>query len=127
MSFAYVDSSVLLAIVFEEDGSESLNDWLEGFDGLMCSDLVEAEVRSACRRESVDLDPAFFSNIDWIIPQRPLSPEIGSVLAAGYLTGADLWHLAAALYFAADPGDVGFLTRDIRQRDVAEALGFRIT
>ena len=87
---------------------------------------MEAEVRSACRRENVTLDSAFFSSIDWILPQRPLSPEIASVLATGYLTGADLWHLATALYYAADVGGVAFLTLDIRQRNVASALGFRV-
>ncbi len=126
MSFAYVDSSVLAAIVFRESGSESLNDWLDGFEDLMCSDLVEAEVRSACYRENTDLAAGFFSNINWILPNRPLSAEIARVLATGYLTGADLWHVATALYYAADPGDVGFLTLDIRQRNVAETLGFRV-
>ena len=126
MSFAYVDSSILAAIVFEEDGSETFHAWLAGFDGLMCSDLVEAEVKSACFRERATLDPTFFSNIDWILPNRALSPEISNVLAVGYLTGADLWHVATALYYASDPSEVGFLTLDMRQRNVARELGFQV-
>lgn len=46
-------------------------------------------------------------------------------LTAGYLRGADLWHVACALYLAEVPSDVTFLSLDDRQRTVAEALGFR--
>ena len=126
MSQAYVDSSVLVAIAFQEDGSESLEDWLAGFDGLTCSELVEAEVRSACCRERVTIEPVIFSDVNWILPGRPISPEIVSVLATGYLTGADLWHVATALYFSPDPSEMAFLTLDIRQRNVADAVGFRV-
>ena len=127
MSVAYVDSSVLVAIAFQEEGSASLKDWLNGYAGLACSGLVEAEVRSACHRERITVDSEFFSNIDWVVPVRPLSPEIASALATGYLKGADLWHVATALYYAHEPREVTFLTLDVRQRDVAAALGFRVT
>ena len=127
MSIAYVDSSVLVAITFREERSAKLEDWLNGFDRLTCSNLVEAEVKSACARESIELEPAFLEDIGWVFPDRPISPEIVKVLATGYLRGADLWHVATALYFASEPDDLAFLTLDIRQRDVAEALGFRIT
>ena len=126
MSFAYVDSSVLVAIAFHEDGSESLEHWLTGFDGLTCSNLVEAEVRSACSRERVAIEPAIFSDVNWILPNRPISPEIVRVLATGYLTGADLWHIATALYLSPDPSELAFLTLDIRQRNVANAVGFMV-
>jgi hypothetical protein len=46
------------------------------------------------------------------------------VLAAGYLRGADLWHLACAAWAAAEPGSTDFLTFDLRQREVARDLGF---
>ena len=124
MSIAYIDSSVLVAIALEEDGSNVLHDWIDRFDGLVCSELVEAEVESACSREKTTLDPAFFSKVNWVLPNRALSGEITDVLAAGYLTGADLWHVATALYFSPESSDLAFLTLDIRQRDVAEALGF---
>ncbi|MCY4474401.1 MAG: type II toxin-antitoxin system VapC family toxin [Chloroflexi bacterium] len=127
MRVAYVDSSVLVAITFQEERSANLEDWLNGFDRLTCSNLVEAEVKSACARESIELVTAFMNDIVWLFPDRPISPEIVRVLAAGYLRGADLWHVATALYFASEPENVAFLTLDIRQRDVAEALGFRIT
>lgn len=40
--------------------------------------------------------------------------------------GADLWHVASALYVAPSPADLYFLTLDERQRSVAATLGFRI-
>ena len=55
---------------------------------------------------------------------RPLSEQIARVLEAGYVRGADCWHLATALYIAPDPGEIVFLTLDHRQRDIAKALGF---
>ena len=41
-------------------------------------------------------------------------------------TGADLWHLAAAIHVTPEPGDLTFLTLDRRQREVAAALGFEV-
>ena len=112
--------------MLREESSASLVEWLEGYDSLVGSNLVEAEVRSVHRRERIESAPAFIYRISCILPDRPISHEITEVLSVGYLRGADLWHVATALYYAADPGDVGFLTLDTRQRNVAEALGFRV-
>ncbi len=81
---------------------------------------------SACQREGIGPRTELISGIDWVFPDRPLSVEIMKVLDAGYLKGADLWHVATALYFSSEFGEVGFLTLDIRQRRVAETLGFRV-
>ncbi len=62
--------------------------------------------------------------ISWIIPDRSLAEELKSVAKAGYLRGADLWHLACACYLAPNPKEIAFLTLDARQREVAERLGF---
>lgn len=45
------------------------------------------------------------------------------MLEIGYMRGADLWHLANALYIA-PKRDVHFLTLDLRQQSVARALRF---
>lgn len=126
MSVAYVDSSILVAIAFQEEGSEQLVALLESFDRLACSNLVEAELRSACHRERITYDAEILSDIEWVIPDRTLSEEIADVLATGYSTGADVWHLATSLFYTPDPSEISFLTLDIRQRSVAEALGFRV-
>jgi hypothetical protein len=88
--------------------------------------LLEAELRSALRREQRELNIRLLDAIEWVSPARSLSMEIETVLAAGYLRGADCWHLAAALYLAPNPGDITFVTLHERQRDVAQMLGFVI-
>ena len=44
----------------------------------------------------------------------------------GYLRGADLWHIAMALYVAPPAEDIVFITLDGTQREVASALGFQV-
>ncbi len=113
-----------MAVAFGERGATALARRLEGFDRLVSSNLLEAEFRAACARESVQLDVAQLSVLAWVLPDRSLTDEIGQVLAAGLVLGADCWHLATALYLAGDPANISFLTLDKRQRDVATNLGF---
>lgn len=65
------------------------------------------------------------ARIGWILTHRPLSPEMEAALRAGNLRGADLWHVASALYAAPEPGAIAFCTLDRRQAKVAAALGFQ--
>ncbi len=125
MKAAYVDTSCLVAIAFDEPERTEVASRLGEHEMLLSSNLLEAEFRAALARESADLDEALFSWITWVLPDRPLSAEITRVLGAAYLRGADLWHLSMAIYVTSDPADLTFLTLDQRQREVAEALGFR--
>jgi len=124
MTIAYVDSSCLVAIAFGERGAKALSRRLEGFDELVASNLLEAEVRAAFSREGITPDPELFAALSWIVPDRPLHTEIARVLEAGYVRGADCWHLAAALYLSEDPRAMAFVTLDERQGVVAGLLGF---
>jgi predicted nucleic acid-binding protein len=124
---AYVDSSFLLAIAFGEPGAERLEARLGRYDSVHASDLVEAEVLSALAREATPLpDEDVFAALYWTFPDRPLTQEFARILQTGYLKGADLWHLACALYLSPDPQDLFFLTLDTRQRKIAAKLGFRL-
>ena len=125
MKAAYVDTSCLVAIAFDEPRGAEVASRLGEQDILLSSNLLEAEFRAALARESAELDEALFSWITWVLPDRPLSVEISRVLQAAYLRGADLWHLSTAIYVTSDPGDLTFLTLDGRQAEVAEVLGFR--
>lgn len=125
MKLAYVDTSCLVAIAFGEPGATALARRLARFDVLAASDLLEAELRSTFQREGIGEEPALLLGISWVVPDRPLHEEIGRVLKAGHVRGADCWHLAAALYLAEDPNAVSFVTLDARQAAVAKALGFR--
>lgn len=80
------------------------------FERLVSSNLLDAEVRAALARDRVAALPDKFAGVDWILPDRSLTPEIGRVLAAGALRGADLWHIACALYLDPAAGEVAFLT-----------------
>jgi predicted nucleic acid-binding protein len=121
---AYVDTSVLLAITFGEREGTAARRRLEHFDLLVASNLLEAELRAALHRENAPSDAPLLKRISWASPERPLSSEITVVLGSGHLRGADLWHLACALYLAPSPRELSFLTLDTRQGVVAEKLGF---
>jgi hypothetical protein len=126
MNVAYVDTSCLVAVAFGEPNASVLAKRLERFDELVSSDLLEAELWASFVGEEVEREAELLSWISWILPDRPLSREIGRALAVGYLRGADLWHVACALYLVESPGDISFITLDERQRAVAHKLAFSI-
>lgn len=125
MSVAYVDTSALVAIALGEHDGPPMERRLKSFSRLLASNLLEAELRAACSRERSTFSEELFANLKWVFPDRSLGIELETVLTAGYLRGADLWHVACALYVAPTPGDVWFVTLDERQRRVAAELGFR--
>ncbi len=124
MKVAYVDTSCLVAVAFGEPRAKRLADRLDGYDLLASSNLLEAEFASALKREGVRGGRTPVDGMSWVLPDRRLSAEIDRVLAAGYVRGADLWHLATALYLAESPADLDFVTLDAAQQEIASALGF---
>ena len=125
MSVAYVDTSAFLAAALGDSGGGQVASRLGMHSSLVSSNLLEAEVRSAFHRDDVEFNLEILSGIEWIMPERRLSQEFEAVLSVGYLRGADLWHVATALYVAPDPGEIAFITLDDRQRAVVLALGFQ--
>ncbi|MSR36010.1 MAG: PIN domain-containing protein [Gemmatimonadetes bacterium] len=123
MRVAYIDSSCMVAIRFSESGSEALADRLENLE-LFSANLLEAEFRAALTREGAEDKFGLLARVQWVLPDRPLSPEIGRILRLGHVRGSDLWHLATALYLAEATPDLPFLTLDLRQREIAAQLGF---
>lgn len=127
MNLAYVDTSCLVAIAFDEPGARRLASRLRRFDRLLASNLLEAELRAALVRERVEPQVEdILSWVTWIFPNRPLTEEFQRVIASGYLWGADLWHLAHALYVSPVPKEMSFLTLDARQKKIAANLGFTV-
>ena len=125
MSVAYIDTSALVSIAFNERGGTSLAQRLDNFSHLLSSNLLEAELRAVFAREEIDFTARLVSGIEWVLPDRPLTPELKMALEAGSLRGADLWHVATALYVVREPSDISFVTLDIQQRTVVRALGFQ--
>lgn len=92
---------------------------------MVSSNLLEPEVRAAFVRNGRAFNSRVLFNIEWVTFDRPLSNELEMALRIGYLRGADLWHIATALYMFDEPSEVTFLTLDRRQEEVAAALGFQ--
>lgn len=124
MRLGYVDTSFLLAIALAEPGGEGLRGRLAEFDHLLSSNLLEAEFGAALKREGVEggTDGALHW-LDWVFPRQPLSDEIAEILEVGYVRGADVWHLACALWVHRQVGRVEFLTLDRRLGELARGLG----
>jgi predicted nucleic acid-binding protein len=125
MRDAFLDTSYVVAIALDEDDATALARRLNAFGRVSASILLEAELGATLRREARPMDERLLEKIDWVHPDRSLAKEIGQVLDAGFVRGADCFHLACALYFAVDRAEVTFLTLDSRQRAVAKALGFK--
>ena len=125
MATAYVDSSVIIAVAFGEQGRFEAENRIAQIDDLRSSNLLEAEVRAAFYRTGRPFKPHILHGIRWIMPARSLADKMAQVLEAGYVRGADLWHLACALYMSEDPSEVAFITLDEQQAEVARSLGFR--
>jgi predicted nucleic acid-binding protein len=126
MKIGYVDTSALLAVAFDEPAGKPIAGRLRTFSRLISSNLLEAEFRSALAREELDGEHDLLDAIDWILPDRPLTGEFRKVLRTGYVRGADLWHLACALFI--DPGARGlsFITVDGTQKALARRIGFTV-
>ena len=124
MSTAYVDTSCVIAIAFDEPGARELADRLEHHETLLSASLLEGELLSTLALEGVQEEPALLAAITWVFPERPLGPEVRYALSRGYARGSDLWHLATALYLADEPASLPFYTLDPGQREIAAALGF---
>ena len=126
MSAAFVDSSVLVAVALDEAAAPDVKRRLASFALVHASPLLEAELASVCRREGRGASAGLLRPLRWVTVPRALTPEIARVLGAGYVRGADCYHLATALYLSPDPSQLTFLTNDKRQREVAQSLGFRV-
>ena len=122
-----VDTSCLVALAFGEPQAPRTLTRLRRFDRLFASALLEAELVAAFRRERVEPDISNFTkDLALVSPDRPLSAELRRTADAGYLRGADMWHVACALFLSPDPGELTFLTLDDDQRAVARRLGFAV-
>ncbi len=124
MNLAYLDTSCLVAMALGEPGHERVAGRLRDFDQLVASALLEAEYLAALARDNVPPPDDPFRDLRWIHPQRRLTSEIEQALEAGHTRGADLWHVACALLFRDQGGELTFLTLDQRQAELAAALGF---
>ncbi len=112
-------------MAFDESEGSAVASRLYDYSRLLSANLLEAELRAVFAREGLVFRPDLVAPIEWVLPDRPLATELATILEAGYLCGADLWHVATALYVAPDPDQLVFVTLDDRQRRVAAEVGFQ--
>ena len=125
-NIAYVDTSVLVAALFDEAEGPTARAVLARYERLVSSDLFVAELASVASRENVAIArlTRHVDSISLLFPNRSLRDEMIQILQHGYVRGADLWHLACALFLSPNVADLDFLTFDKRQQSVASKLGF---
>jgi uncharacterized protein with PIN domain len=118
---AYIDSSCVVALAFGEPGARRVAAAARAYPRLLSSN---SQAESAALRERTPAAPDLFRGIAWVHPNRALTQEIERVVAEGTLRGADLWHMACALFLDPTARELAFLTLDVPQRRIAAALGF---
>ena len=75
MSVAYVDTSCLAAIAFDEPGATTLSAKLRRCERRLASNLLEAELRAALVREGVSGDG--MQLMSWVTQVYPISADQG--------------------------------------------------
>ena len=125
---AYVDATAPLAIAIgEEPAGTAVQQRLGAFPYLLSSNLLEAELRAALKREGIDFDISSLSGVNWVFPNRRLDAEIAATLEFANLSPVRVWHLATAMFFRETlQSELAFITLDEEQETVASELGFWI-
>lgn len=128
MKAVYVDSSVVVAVLLQQGNRAKFIEVLNDADEVVSSFFSEAEIYSVVKREGLDFEKTktLLQSLTLVQSDGSLEKEIRDVLKAGYVRGADLHHLAVALYL--DPGkkQLRFFTLDENQRKVAKAAGLEV-
>jgi len=134
MALVYFDSSALVKLLVEEEGSDVAAALWDGADAVMASRLAFPEVRAALaaahrngemrRADLVEAERVWAMYWAAVRPVE-LTPSVeqraGDLAAAHGLRGADAVHLASALAIGAD--DLVVAVWDRRLRDGATAMG----
>lgn len=124
----YLDSSALLKLLFQEDESDALQDWLADRSEapVVSSELAEVEVLRAARRlqESVLADArSLLGHVD-LVPLSGSVVDLASDMEDVSLRSLDALHLASALMLGTELQ--AFVTYDGRLLDAAETAGLPI-
>jgi len=134
VTVAYFDSSALVKLVIDEDGSEDAALLWDGADSVLTSRVAHPEVRAALaaaeRGARLDADTHLQAKADWeelrqglrfVEVTGQLESEAGDLAEQHALSGFDAIHLASALTIAAIPLVVA--TWDGRMHQAAQAAG----
>ncbi len=126
MPLAYVDSSALVAILFDEPTRDAYLRRFRMQTQLLSTSLTRAELCSAALREGKPLEAAerLLQRFEIFVPPDDLADECREALTHGFLRGADLWHVASAMRIAGKHRKrLIFCTGDLDQGRIARATG----
>lgn len=127
MRAAYLDTSALIAVAFDEPGATHVQSFLEEEIRLVSSELIVAETLSAFVRNDRSLTEAkgWLESVNRILVDTPLDKELTRIFRSSRVRGADAFHLATALWLTGGASLV-FLTLDKQQAMAAQQLGFEL-
>lgn len=127
MRAAYLDTSALIAVAFEEPGAAHVQNFLEEEPRLVSSELIVAETFSAFVRNDRPLTEArtWLESVNRIPVEGPLDKELTRIFRSSRVRGADAFHLATALWLTGGASLV-FLTLNKQQALAARQLGFEV-
>ncbi|MBN2529790.1 MAG: PIN domain-containing protein [Deltaproteobacteria bacterium] len=126
MKIGYIDTSVLVAMAFDDAGGSFIGRFVKTFDRLYSSSLLEAEFFSAAKRENKLAEAAqFIRPVRFVYPDINLTRYHRQVLNESPIEGSALYHLSCALYLFQRPQDVFFLSLHPPQAALAARLGFQ--
>jgi predicted nucleic acid-binding protein len=124
----YLDTSAWIAWKFRQSGNELFDRIDMDQDTVVSSPLLVAEYLSFLKRNGRLSDTRYEDElgfIRWIHPVEPMFQSCTEVALKTELWGADLYHLATAVWFAEDfRKDLKFLSCDGGQKKAAQKLGF---
>lgn len=127
MKIGYIDTSVLVAMAFDDAGGAFIGRSVKTFDRLYSSTLLEAEFFSATNQENKLKDATrFIKPVRFCYPDTNLTQQLKQVLSHGQCDGSAAHHLACALYLFPNAKDVFFLSLHPNQSAVAAKLGFQV-
>lgn len=136
MALVYFDSSALVKLVVEEDGSDIAGELWDGCDAAVSSRLAYPEVRAAlaAAQRNHSLEPAdgaavertfeqYWASVRPIELGRPIEQHAGQLAGLHGLGGADAVHLASAL--ALGDETLVLAVWDRRLHRAGETMGLR--
>jgi predicted nucleic acid-binding protein len=126
---AYVDTSALVAVQFGEPTRPAYLRTFRAQTRLLTTTLAQAELCATIVRAKQPLEAAerLLRRVEIFVPPDDLAEECREALGYGYLRGADLWHVAAAMRLAGPHRKrLTFCTGDGDQATIARAVGLAV-
>lgn len=121
---AYIDTSVPMAIHYNERAGVEIARRLNNVQIMMSSPILEAELLRATGNDRVPDILRRITRFLWVMPNAIPSAEMSRVHRVANLEPLRLWHLTIALQAKQHLPSLAFMTLDEQQQSAARDLGF---